>query len=449
MQRSRSFILFMKIKTNILSLSFVFSIAVLFPFLIFIKGAGIKPYSVNEIIVWMILFSFLPLVLLSPKNKIYPIYTFSVFLFLFYQIIIFFCSNYHLEGITSILIHDKYIIISFLTPHLIFSMDIERKLLKALVAVNMVVVYILMYKIVQNPSELLSLYGASGFLVKTSVFPNPNMLGVYISTLIFIQFLFAETQKKIMYKNLIFVLMIAPSLFSLVLTFSRRAWLAFLISMGIYFFIKRQNKFIIVMSILFLGILATNIDCETIWHRLLLSFDGSYESNFVRIENLRGTILLLSKSVDCFLGGVGVGVTGPGSIAVYSTNQYPFSIHSYFLQLLIEFGLIGLFLYLFIISVIFFVFWKTYRIYKLYDRHMVNYLTTYMLCYLVLLISSIVGLTPISFPTNLLQWLFVGLIIRHYYIARSLIKSKGITQINKLVDHRFLINLKRNIYEKT
>jgi O-antigen ligase len=328
-------------------------------------------------------------------------------------------------------------------------MDLERKLLKALVVVNMVVVYILIFKVLENPLELLSLYGRSGFQVKTSVFPNPNMLGVYISTLIFIQLLFAETQKKVMYKVLIFALMIAPSLFSLVLTFSRRAWLAFVICMSIYFFIKKQNKVSIVICILLLGMLATNIDYETILNRALIIFDSSYESNSIRIENLKGTVLLMSKSWSYFLWGFGAGVTGPGPIAVSSVNQYPYSIHSYFLQLLVEFGLVGLFLYLFIICMVFFIFWKTYRIYKFYDMHMVNYLTTYMLCYLALLISSIVGMTPMTFPTNLLQWLFVGLIMRHYYIARSLIKSKGITQTNKIVDHRFLINLKRNIYEKT
>ena len=417
---------FVKIKTNILSHYFVYSIAILFPFLIYLKGSGIKPYSASEIIIWMILFSFVPILLMPLKKKIYPIYTFSVILFLFYQMMMLIGSNYALEGLTSILIHNKYIILSFLVPYLIFSMDIEKKLLKALVVVSMVVVYIMIYEVVKDPLELLSLYGAGGFVRKTSVFPNPNMIGVYISVLLFIQLLFAEIQKKKSTKVLIFMLMIAPSLFSLLLTFSRRAWLAFLIAMGIYLFIKEKNKFIIVLSVLFLGILLANIDYETIWQRFVLSFDGSYKSNFVRIENLKGTILYMSKSADVFLFGLGVGVTGPGCIGVSSSGKYPFGIHSYFLQLWVELGLIGLLLYLFLICVVFVAFWKTYRIYKFYNKNMTKYLTTYMLCFIVLLVSAIVGMTPMAFPSNLFQWLFVGLIMRHYYKSRILVKSKFI-----------------------
>ncbi len=405
--------------TKFIQLSFIFSVSVFFPFLIFTKGSGIKPYSINELIIWIIILFYSFLLVSSPK-KIYAPFAFSIILLICYQVIITFVSPYPMAGITSVLIHDKYIPISFLVPCFINSVDVEKRLLKCLLSVCMAVVSIMLFYVIKNPSVLLVLYGRSGFLVEMSVFPNPNMAGVYIGTLIFIQLLFFEIQKKKIYKILVFLLMICPSMLALILTFSRRAWLGVIMAMAVSLIVKKRNKLIIALIVLFLVVLLSFIDYQTVIRRFFLIFNGHYASNAARLGNLNTTIMLMGKSVASWLGGMGVGISGPGATAFGANNRLTFLIHSYFLQILIEFGLIGLVLYSSVIFIIFVAFLKTYRRYKLFDQYSIKFIVSYMLCIFVLLVASTVGLTPITFPSNMLMWLFVGLILRHYNKAKNL-----------------------------
>lgn len=401
-----------KLRITIFNNLFIASVGILFPFLVFLKGKGSQPDSAFEIIIWMVMFFFLSIMIVANREiRIPPIYTFLVMLLIVYQVLLALTSNCNLAAANSILIHNKYLLLSFLTPFFVTSAKEEKRLVVLLVCVSVVTAYFLLYQMSQASIPFMSIGGKR----LKSIFPNSSMMGVYISCLLFLQFLVVEIYVPPKYKLFAFLLIIAPSLASLVLGISRRAWIAFSISFLIYAIIKKNKRFLICITLLLLVAIAWKVGFNLIYTRIMLTFNSGYESNSIRISQIQDAFDLLSRSPLFILGGIGVGIVGPA--AVFADSNYGTQVDSYVLQLLLEFGIMGLLLYVSVLGVVFLAFLKSYRAYRNNCDIRANFVLAYFLALLVLIISGLAGSTPITFPLNMLQWLLAGLILKHYSIT--------------------------------
>jgi len=408
------------IKTDFLNHIFIISIGLLFPLLIFLKGPGQQTYSVHEIAIWLIiLFFFVLASQYKNRRKIPPLYTIVILLFILYQLLISLFADSYLSAATSLLIHNKYVLISFLVPCFVVSGRDEKFLLLNFVFISLVVIYYVVYKFIQNPQLLQVIESKSR---ETSVFPNSSMLGVYLASIFFLQILLIDTMKRYSMKAALMILVLFPSLLIIILTFSRRAWMAFLLSIFLYFLLHKKKRFVLSVVALLFFVVFTRIDYQSVMQRFMLSFDSSFEANTVRLEQAAEGYELISRSVFYMIGGLGTGAAGPA--VIYSGNSNFKQVDSYILQLILEYGIVGLLLYLVIFGVVCFLFIKTYKNYRQYNDPRLHSIVSYFLSLLILFISGFVGSTPITFPFNLLQWMFFGLILHHYTMSKSVNSKK-------------------------
>lgn len=407
-------------KRGIVNHLFIVAIVLIFPLLVFLKGPSQQVYSAFEIAIWLImLFFFVLASQYKNRRNIPPLYAIAILLFVVYQVLISIGSRPYLNAVTSLLIHNKYILISFLVPVFIISRRDEEFLLIGFVSVSLIVVYYVVYKFMRNPQLLQVIESKSR---EMSVFPNSSMLGVYLATIFFLQILLVDMMKRRSIKVASIILIILPSLLVMIVAFSRRAWMAFLLSFFLYFLLHKKKRLVLsVVALLFL-IVFVRIDYQSVTQRFMLSFDSSFESNTIRLEQAAESFELINRSVFYMIGGLGAGAVGPA--VTYSENNNFKQVDSYILQLILEYGIVGLFLYLVIFGVVCFLFVKTYKNYRQCNDTRLHFSLAYFLSLLVLFTAGFAGSTPITFPLNLLQWMLFGLILRHYEISKSVIFDK-------------------------
>jgi len=408
---------------------FIYTITLLFPALIYLKKPGPNPYSISEQVILAIICIFFLLGILNYKYYKYRMIRIDVYfllllwLYMLVQVTLSLVSSSYVAAFTSLLIHDKYILILFSIIFFIKNEEQELKLLNLFMIVGIVSVYIAIYK-VATTVNLSSLYKSiGGFIRVKSIFPNPNMYGVYSSVIFILELFYLTLEKKYMKRIIFLVLAIFPTLFIILLTFSRRAWI--ITAFGWFFFttfqkgIEKKIRLLKVLIVVLLTFMILPISHGAIIKRFQTIFDQEYTSNAMRLELIRKTRFVLKNDVFRFLAGGGVGNFGPAVVFGAANGEEWKYIDIYYVQIFLEFGLVGVLMYL----ALFLYFTKAF-LYVLRktcwdDKNRILTLGTILM---MLYIAGMFGATNIAFPLNLMQWTFAGLILNRYYQILNLAK---------------------------
>ena len=397
------------------SLLFTSLVVFVFPILIILKEPGSQPFSYYEI---TILISVIALaifkinVIFKENNRYYLLLVLATLIFILYQFLLIPTTSSWSNAIASISIHNKYILLAIILMFYIRNVNEERALVILVVLSNLVLIYYVIFKLFENPGVLKELYGIGGFKRESALLPNTNMFGVYTSSIIPLQLAILEDIRTTKRRWLFLLIVIFPTVIVLILTFSRRAWVGLFIAMVIYLLLNKNRKYVVVVMMM-LVIFISFCDYETMLYRCELILDGQYSSNSDRINLVSNHIDNLSRSGETLLCGLGPGSVGTATGSVDELEGEAYQIDIYYLQLFIEYGLIGLFLYGGVVLIISLMFVSVYK------KNKNQIMLAYYLSFLIFIISALVGLTPISFPTSMLQWIIAGLITKNFCSERG------------------------------
>lgn len=194
--------------------------------------------------------------------------------------------------------------------------------------------------VVDYPSWFFN-FGGISLMRAVSIFPDPHILAFFVGMGALISIgLFVANKKKFFLINFLFLSMV------LFLTFSRGGYLGFLVGLLVFICLYwtraginfKKWFFIILIIVLASAFIYQNVFVT----RLLSSFDLSEGSNVGRLS-------LWAQSLDLFrqepLWGHGLASYAP-LIAPSVIGASPITTHNLYLDILVDLGLIGLFLFL-------------------------------------------------------------------------------------------------------
>ena len=174
-----------------------------------------------------------------------------------------------------------------------------------------------------------------------STFENPNVYGEYLILAIPIIVGLLWTEKGI-FKKLFWLGSLGVTMLALALTFSRGCWLGIILAIGLLaIMIDRRFILLGIVALLFLPFVLP----ESIINRFLSIGNMGDSSTSYRVYIWLGTLAMLA---DYWFSGIGLGITSFNTIyPIYSYNNIsaPHS-HNLYLQLVVEFGIVGLIIFL-------------------------------------------------------------------------------------------------------
>ena len=174
-----------------------------------------------------------------------------------------------------------------------------------------------------------------------STFENPNVYGEYLILAIPIIVGLLWTEKGI-FKKLFWLGSLGVTMLALALTFSRGCWLGIILAIGLLaIMIDRRFILLGIVALLFLPFVLP----ESIINRFLSIGNMGDSSTSYRVYIWMGTLAMLA---DYWFSGIGLGITSFNTIyPIYSYNNIsaPHS-HNLYLQLVVEFGIVGLIIFL-------------------------------------------------------------------------------------------------------
>lgn len=174
-----------------------------------------------------------------------------------------------------------------------------------------------------------------------STFENPNVYGEYLILAIPIVVGLLWTEKGI-FKKLFWLGSLGVTMLALALTFSRGCWLGIILAIGLLaIMIDRRFILLGIVALLFLPFVLP----ESIINRFLSIGNMGDSSTSYRVYIWMGTLAMLA---DYWFSGIGLGITSFNTIyPIYSYNNIsaPHS-HNLYLQLVVEFGIVGLIVFL-------------------------------------------------------------------------------------------------------
>ncbi len=174
-----------------------------------------------------------------------------------------------------------------------------------------------------------------------STFENPNVYGEYLILAIPIIVGLLWTEKGI-FKKLFWLSSLGVTMLALALTFSRGCWLGIILAIGLLaIMIDRRFILLGIVALLFLPFVLP----ESIINRFLSIGNMGDSSTSYRVYIWMGTLAMLA---DYWFSGIGLGITSFNTIyPIYSYNNIsaPHS-HNLYLQLVVEFGIVGLIVFL-------------------------------------------------------------------------------------------------------
>lgn len=174
-----------------------------------------------------------------------------------------------------------------------------------------------------------------------STFENPNVYGEYLILAIPIIAGLLWTEKGI-FKKLFWLGSLGVTMLALALTFSRGCWLGIILAIGLLaIMIDRRFILLGIVVLLFLPFVLP----ESIINRFLSIGNMGDSSTSYRVYIWMGTLAMLA---DYWFSGIGLGITSFNTIyPIYSYNNIsaPHS-HNLYLQLVVEFGIVGLIVFL-------------------------------------------------------------------------------------------------------
>ncbi|MEF8729730.1 MAG: O-antigen ligase family protein [Accumulibacter sp.] len=385
------------------------------PALAVLKGPGYQPFSPAEVCATVLLLGLTALGVLSQRESRQPIAYYLLTLSLIAtHIVISLGGDLDLAAFASVMLHDRYILVSLIAI-LFLTEEGEELITKVVIYLAVLTAYVVVGYVLQEPDRFTSLFGVGGFARETSIFPNSNMYGVYVVCVILLclpridSLLFGKPA-------LTYLFIVAPLFLVTLLSFSRRAWLVLAVGCILFAAFRRGKSLAhLALWMLLMGVIISLLDQGAIVDRFLLIFDSGYASNTERLDAGAQQMEVVMSHPVTFLLGAGVGEVGPAS-ELSSRGQW-LQIDNYFMQVVLEFGVVGLLVYC---ALFFYVVGSAVSVLRgaslSVESH--NRLLSYLLVMLALYVVAIVGSTPITFPLNLLQWLIVGIIVNFIERAR-------------------------------
>lgn len=183
----------------------------------------------------------------------------------------------------------------------------------------------------------------SGTVRVTGGFENPNVYAEYLLVLIPLSLLFLLEQKTNTGRGLAIGVLIAFAL-CMVNTWSRGAWLGLLVALAVFFLIMDRRAPVYLLAAGLTAPLAMGIVPTSVSSRFLSIGNLADSSISYRFSVWKGVWRMLRETLWC---GVGVGYSAFSSL--YPAFAYGGSVgvrhaHNLYLQLVIEFGIVGFFI---------------------------------------------------------------------------------------------------------
>ncbi len=231
-----------------------------------------------------------------------------------------------------------------------------------------------------------------------STFENPNVYGEYLLLMIPIMMSLLWTEKGV-FKKIVLFAFFGISMLALILTFSRGCWLAIIFSIGLLMIII--DKRFVFLGFLLLLILPFVLP-ETIINRFMSIGNLSDSSTSYRVYIWMGTLAMLK---DYWFCGVGLGESSFNTIYPlysYASIQTPHS-HNTYLQLVSQFGIVGLIVFLGII----YNFYKTTTISAVKKKNII--LVGFIASMTGFLIEGMFDYTWYNYRVILIFWIVIAL----------------------------------------
>jgi hypothetical protein len=381
-----------------------------------------NPLSLQEAVILSILAIFFIISIFNVKklkrDRLVITYYVILAFYLLWQISATLLADNILISLTSLLIHDRYIILCFIAPILINNDILEKYMLALLIFPGIIIVIKAIYDMLPNISMLFNLFMGGKFYRQAVIFENPNNLATYILVCLLLALFYIDKYiKKRKHKIFLYIVTGPPQLFILLMTFSRRAWAAFAFAVGLLFVLDIKKYKILVPLFTIVLLLIVSIDYNSILFRITSISDKYYPG--ARVGALNNIIGYALKDKTLIFTGFGVGSYGQAA-AYFNKGML---IDSYLLLNYIEFGLMGLMFYLMLMAIAVYMGVRSILLYKECGSLNKDNSAAYVIILLMLLLISTVG-TNLNFPINMMQWLFIGLIIRHYTLSLDLKKKQ-------------------------
>lgn len=230
-----------------------------------------------------------------------------------------------------------------------------------------------------------------------STFENPNVYGEYLILVIPVIMALLFTEKGF-WKKVFFLGCLGITMLAMVLTFSRGCWLGIILALGILLIII--DKRFIWLGVIGLVLLPFVLP-ETIMNRFLSIGDMGDSSTSYRVYIWLGTLNMLR---DYWFSGIGLGITSFNTIyPIYSYNNVsaPHS-HNLFLQMNVEYGIVGLIIFLGVL----YHFYKETIISMLKEKNVV--LASFIAGMSGYLLQSLFDNTWYNYRVVLIFWMFLA-----------------------------------------
>lgn len=271
------------------------------------------------------------------------------------------------------------------------------------------------YEFGVDPEHIVGRLTVFGDEKSTGAFSTYTSLVVIVSLCLILFFKQIDFKKTTKWSLLIIFLL---SFVCMAFTFSRRAYLSLLLIALILLFLTKKKKIVlgITGALISTAVFVFSVFPETIriFYERITIIDPQHTTNIGRIIELK---MVLSRAFNnCFLGE-GMGVSGSSGITFYFP-EYIFS-HNFYLSLLIQIGLLGVFIFL-LITAIFLLRGLSRKIYKKISGLDKSLILGASFCVFALSFQSIFSLTIGVFPFNFYFWFFGGIATNLYNFYKKI-----------------------------
>ncbi|MDM8533804.1 O-antigen ligase family protein, partial [Clostridiaceae bacterium HSG29] len=231
-----------------------------------------------------------------------------------------------------------------------------------------------------------------------SSFENPNLYAEYLILVMPLTLARLISVKK--NKKTIFGVILIAQLIGLLLTFSRGGWLGFIFAIGLFILLTKKD---LIIKLIPVGLISLMFLPSSIVMRIKTIGSLADSSNFYRVQIWEKAIIIIK---DFFITGVGLGFESFRTISLFYIKDFsPYHAHNTYLELMIEIGVLGLFLFVWLIMKLL----KDIRLQKMSTDKV----------YTVALFSGIAGLFMHGIAEHVLYnpkiifqfWLIIGLLI--------------------------------------
>ena len=312
----------------------VFMLAVLFPILPTMASAGLAVITFGSFI----------LKLWREKNLSYIFTPFNMIIVAFLAIttVSSVAGFAPASSLKIIMLYAAFALVYMLIVNTVKTRQAWNILVKSMVICGVILAF---YGLLQNfvfKSTTASWVDANMFQnIKTRVYAtldNPNVLGQYFIFTIPVAFAVlwkTKDEKSFLFYAFACLLMVACLLY----TWSRSAWVGVVLALGIFLVVKDRRWFIVCLIALFL---MPFVLPESILSRITSLGNTKDSSTAYRISIWRASF---EMAKDYFLGGIGVGTDAYSKVYpgyALSGARTAYHSHNFYLQWIIETGIIGI-----------------------------------------------------------------------------------------------------------